>query len=412
MPCLRPQLRPRPRPTTTADLRVGRLGPCGARRRSADDRAATHRHLSAEHSAGVEPLPQPGAGRQCRRHRLGRGGLPARAAVPAPSARRGRGVLDRSRQRLADLDLVMGGFVCLRGRAGTSRSGAGSFDATRPRYTCSSACFPSGVSRRSIRIASSTVCAGRSTVSSRRPACWYSVSVERSRAAAMALSTWADGVYTPRSIWLRYGFETAAIPASWRIESDMSSRCVRMNSPTDLSVGGVGGTATQPWYCLESQATEGPTARSLELEGPAAYRGSHSRRAPAMALATTIRIPIHRCGAGWIVIPGIGVAYPVESDHDNFGVSDTPGGGTAHLRWPRRRGHRWNTRDRCSHLPGAGEARRSRRGRLQPRSRHGVPAARRTDRLGRLHLHPPGQRRRTGRLRPGHRGRPIYPRTG
>src|SRR6202051_192604 len=88
-------------------------------------------------------------------------------------------------------------------------------------------------------MASSTLRPGRSTESSRRPASRYRVSADISSASAMPLSTWADGVYTPRSIWLRYGFETLARPASWRIESDISSRCVRMKSPTDLN-GGVG----------------------------------------------------------------------------------------------------------------------------------------------------------------------------
>jgi hypothetical protein len=68
-----------------------------------------------------------------------------------------------------------------------------------------------------------------------------------------------DGVaeYTPRSIWLRYGFETLAMVASCLTESDMNSRCVRMNSPSDVMGGGFADML--PCYRLDGQAHGGLT---------------------------------------------------------------------------------------------------------------------------------------------------------
>jgi hypothetical protein len=46
--------------------------------------------------------------------------------------------------------------------------------------------------------------------SSSSPACAYIVSAERCSAFAMFFSTSAEGLYSPRSTWLKYGFENVA----------------------------------------------------------------------------------------------------------------------------------------------------------------------------------------------------------
>src|SRR5579875_2900695 len=46
----------------------------------------------------------------------------------------------------------------------------------------------------------------------------------------------ALGLRRPRSIWLRYGFDTPAACASWRSEILACSRCSRMYSPIEFTV--------------------------------------------------------------------------------------------------------------------------------------------------------------------------------
>src|SRR5437870_2761250 len=46
----------------------------------------------------------------------------------------------------------------------------------------------------------------------------------------------ALGLRRPRSIWLRYGLDTPAAWASWRMEIFACSRCSRMYSPIELTV--------------------------------------------------------------------------------------------------------------------------------------------------------------------------------
>jgi hypothetical protein len=64
------------------------------------------------------------------------------------------------------------------------------------------------------------------------PAASRSASDDSCSEDAIASSTCSEGARSPRSICERYGFETPAIPATWRIESSLSSRCRRMNSPS------------------------------------------------------------------------------------------------------------------------------------------------------------------------------------
>jgi len=67
---------------------------------------------------------------------------------------------------------------------------------------------------------------------SRMPACVYRVSADISSPSARALRTKLLGLRRPRSIWLRYGFDSRAILASCRWLSSISSRWARMKSPS------------------------------------------------------------------------------------------------------------------------------------------------------------------------------------
>src|SRR6202163_1576566 len=73
-------------------------------------------------------------------------------------------------------------------------------------------------------------------VPSRSPAWAYIVSAEIFSADARFFSTSADGLCSPRSIWLKYGFEIFAMSASWRSERLAISRWPRMKSPTPRQI--------------------------------------------------------------------------------------------------------------------------------------------------------------------------------
>src|SRR5215212_4984890 len=64
------------------------------------------------------------------------------------------------------------------------------------------------------------------------PARTYSVSAEMDRALAICWRISADGLRSPRSIWLRYGFEIPARSESFRRVMRADSRCSRMKRPT------------------------------------------------------------------------------------------------------------------------------------------------------------------------------------
>src|ERR1700736_5799529 len=103
-----------------------------------------------------------------------------------------------------------------------------------------SVCFWSSVSLASPRIASSTAgCPAAlrwAAVPSRSPAWAYIVSAEIFSAAARFFSTSADGLCSPRSIWLKYGLAIFAMSASCRSERFAISRCPRMKSPTPRQI--------------------------------------------------------------------------------------------------------------------------------------------------------------------------------
>src|SRR5271155_364202 len=63
----------------------------------------------------------------------------------------------------------------------------------------------------------------------------------------------ALGLRRPRSIWLRYGLETPADWASWRIEIFACSRCSLMYSPIEFTV-----TLRMPSVCHRMLATANP----------------------------------------------------------------------------------------------------------------------------------------------------------
>src|SRR5262245_31146217 len=67
------------------------------------------------------------------------------------------------------------------------------------------------------------------------PACSSSSSGVNPSAAAIACTTRIDGSWSPRSTWLKYGFETCDISAIWRSDRLASLRCARMNAPRACS---------------------------------------------------------------------------------------------------------------------------------------------------------------------------------
>src|SRR5580693_3820981 len=71
-------------------------------------------------------------------------------------------------------------------------------------------------------------------LSSRMPACTYSASAEMRSPLAICCRMSALGLRSPRSIWLRYGLDTPAACASWRIDFPACSRCSLMYSPIEF----------------------------------------------------------------------------------------------------------------------------------------------------------------------------------
>src|SRR5579863_410220 len=98
------------------------------------------------------------------------------------------------------------------------------------------ACWAS-LSRWSARIADftrsvSTVSSAARSSPSSRPACMSSVSADTLRASDSSFSTRTEGWCRPRSTWLRYGWDTLVISATWRGERWARARWLRMNAPS------------------------------------------------------------------------------------------------------------------------------------------------------------------------------------
>src|SRR5262249_7336761 len=124
-------------------------------------------------------------------------------------------------------------------RGGGLRPGPGrSYSLSMLRYTASKAAFCSSSSRASARITDSTE-PGPSPVPPRAasapcsssPASASSVSADTLSASASSSRTRTDGWCSPRSIWLRYGFDRLVSSASWRSDRFASLRWVRMKLP-------------------------------------------------------------------------------------------------------------------------------------------------------------------------------------
>src|SRR5215469_3709892 len=80
----------------------------------------------------------------------------------------------------------------------------------------------------------------------------------------------ALGRRSPRSIWLRYGLDTPAADASWRIEILACSRCWRMYSPMEPTFMGLTTTVNHTVLAIASGAastTEPQVSRPAESEG-------------------------------------------------------------------------------------------------------------------------------------------------
>src|SRR5215472_6339127 len=84
------------------------------------------------------------------------------------------------------------------------------------------------------------------------PACTYSASAEIRRPLAICCKISALGLRRPRSIWLRYGFETPAAEESCRSEILACSRCWRMYSPMEPTFMGLTSTVNHKVLAIAS----------------------------------------------------------------------------------------------------------------------------------------------------------------
>src|SRR5580698_10696817 len=115
-------------------------------------------------------------------------------------------------------------------------------------------------------------------LSSRMPACTYSASAEMRRPLAICARMSALGLRRPRSIWLRYGLDTPACCASWRIEILACSRCSLMYSPIEFTF-----TLGMPSFChgmlaiANDQQARGSVPRAPDAEEGTRVGGTHRR---------------------------------------------------------------------------------------------------------------------------------------
>src|SRR5579864_6339169 len=125
---------------------------------------------------------------------------------------------------------------------------------------------------------------------SSNPAWANIVSAETCSASAMLLSTSADGLYKPRSTWLKYGFDTFAISESCRKERFANSRWALMNSPRpfhgSVSFEVIARSSLYPTL-LTDGAYGGPTTPRTYPPGAGSPGGSSAgaTRLPLLSLA-------------------------------------------------------------------------------------------------------------------------------
>src|SRR4051794_12571632 len=90
------------------------------------------------------------------------------------------------------------------------------------------------------------------------------------RALAICWRISADGLRSPRSIWLRYGLEMPAMSDSLRRERRATLRCSRMNSPRSRIRDWMSSMATVKGYarCLRAEGDYGVTTSQLLYDAP------------------------------------------------------------------------------------------------------------------------------------------------
>src|SRR4051812_9115679 len=115
-------------------------------------------------------------------------------------------------------------------RATTGDITPASFSCRKEKEMRARVCFWSSVSIGSRRISPVRSCSP--SRSSRMPARTYRVSAEMRSALAICWRISADGLRSPRSIWLRYGLEMPAMSDRRRNDSRAMLRCSRMNCPS------------------------------------------------------------------------------------------------------------------------------------------------------------------------------------
>jgi len=131
------------------------------------------------------------------------------------------------------------------------------------------------------------------------PASANSVSADRPNAAAMALRTRSDGSCRPRSIWLRYGLDTALRAASSRSDICASWRCDRMNAPNICRWAAQASSSATPNSFSDKEGAGQRYPRREPLAGHTTtqhHLAQSSRRQAAFAVRAAV---LGAAAAGW-----------------------------------------------------------------------------------------------------------------